>query len=73
MFYTIINVIHRNCENKSCFTDTFVLFKLGLAAAALVGACSPPAMGVSLGWTCYLAATAFIAASASVGIECGDN
>lgn len=51
----------------------FALFKLGLAAAALVGACSPPAMGVSMGWTCYLAATAFIAASASVGIECGNN
>lgn len=51
----------------------FALFKLGLASAALVGACSPPAVGASVGWTCYLAATAFIAASASVGIECGEN
>jgi len=49
----------------------WALFKLGLASASLVGACSPPAMGASVGWTCYVAATAFIAASASVG-ACGD-
>jgi hypothetical protein len=56
--------------SRSC---AWALFKLGLASASLVGACSPPAMGASVGWTCYVAATAFIAASASVGMECGDQ
>lgn len=60
----------KGLASRSC---AWALFKLGLASASLVGACSPPAMGASVGWTCYVAATAFIAASASVGMECGDQ
>lgn len=51
----------------------WAIFKLGLAAAALAGACSPPALGASVGWTCYLAGVSFVAASASVGMACGDD
>ncbi|MEZ7945968.1 MAG: hypothetical protein QMC07_09370 [Flavobacteriaceae bacterium] len=56
--------------SRSC---GWALFKLGLASAALVAGCSPPAAGASVGASCYIAATSFIAASASVGMECGDN
>jgi len=47
--------------------------KLALASAALVVGCSPPAAGASVGTSCYLAATGFVVASASVGMACGDS
>jgi hypothetical protein len=44
--------------------------KVGLAAASMVVGCSPPAAGASVGVSCYLGATAFVAASASLGSSC---
>lgn len=59
-------------QNKGFFTEervgwgcAFALAKLALASASLVGA--------SVGTLCYVAATSFIAASASVGMACGDD
>lgn len=47
--------------------------KLALASASLVAACNPPALGATVGTGCYLAAAGFVAASASVGMACGDD
>ena len=66
-YFTVEN---KNTQAKGGWGCAFAVGKLALASAALVGACSPPAMGASMGWTCYVAATAFIAASASVGMAC---
>lgn len=68
-------------QNKGFFTVestqkswgcAWAVAKLALATAGLVAGCNPPAAGASVGTSCYLAATTFIAASASVGMACGD-
>lgn len=60
-----------NLENaRSC---SWALAKLALAAASLVVACNPASAAATVGVSCYLAAAGYIAASASVGMECGDQ
>lgn len=57
-------------ETRSC---AGALLGLAFASAGLVAACNPPAAGATVGFGCYLAAANFIRASATVGIECGDQ
>lgn len=59
-----------NTQARGGWECAWALGKLALASAGLVGGCSPPAMGASMAWTCYVAAASFIAASASVGMAC---
>ncbi len=59
-----------NTQQRSCW---FAVAKLALASAALVAACNPATAAATVATACYLATASFIAASATVGIECGDN
>lgn len=57
-------------EQRSC---AGALLSLAFATAGLAAACNPPAAGATVGVGCYLAAANFVRASATVGIECGDD
>ena len=59
-----------NLQQKSCWGATI---GLAFASAGLVVACNPPALGATVGTTCYLAGANFIRASITLGLECGDS
>lgn len=68
-FFTIDDDSNVTRKDWGC---AWALAKLALASASLVAACNPPALGATVGTGCYLAATGFVAASASVGMACKD-
>ncbi len=67
-FFTIDDETSSTARNG--WGCAWALAKLALASASLVAACNPPALGATVGTGCYLAATGFVAASASVGMAC---